>query len=196
RTPVQGNAKNFSTIKRVCACWRVLRPLEGPSTGCQKLKRCQLLCRQLVEKRIQHSDCLLPVSIHLLRSLPVQSLFQGKFFYCNDASKKTRSECQGYFFNYETAPNGETSSVSSTRASWRAQCFRYDDVFISLITLFTVTDGEGWNLLGDFIFHYERRRRKARDARAAVEATQSFHYDNIYNSMLTLFTVFHWRRLA
>uniref|UniRef100_A0A0R3X5Y6 Ca_chan_IQ domain-containing protein n=1 Tax=Hydatigena taeniaeformis TaxID=6205 RepID=A0A0R3X5Y6_HYDTA len=66
-------------------------------------------------------------------------LFQGKFFYCNDASKLTKEECQGQFFDY----NADGIPTTVWR-EWKAHGFNYDNVYYAMLTLFTVTTGEGW----------------------------------------------------
>uniref|UniRef100_A0A8C7K077 Voltage-dependent calcium channel type A subunit alpha-1 n=1 Tax=Oncorhynchus kisutch TaxID=8019 RepID=A0A8C7K077_ONCKI len=49
-------------------------------------------------------------------------LFKGKFFYCTDSSMDTEKECQ----------------------EWKRHEFHYDNVCWALLTLFTVSTGEGW----------------------------------------------------
>ncbi|KAF5405242.1 hypothetical protein PHET_01289 [Paragonimus heterotremus] len=66
-------------------------------------------------------------------------LFQGKFFYCNDISKMTREECQGQYFEY----NDRGEPALQTR-KWSSRDFNYDNVIYAMLTLFTVTTGEGW----------------------------------------------------
>ncbi|KAF6039970.1 CAC [Bugula neritina] len=67
-------------------------------------------------------------------------LFKGKFFFCNDESKKFASDCKGEFFYYE--PGADVPVVM--QREWRAQDFNYDNVVSGWLTLFTVTTGEGW----------------------------------------------------
>ncbi|XP_018650448.1 voltage-dependent calcium channel [Schistosoma mansoni] len=66
-------------------------------------------------------------------------LFQGKFFYCNDVSKMTRDDCQGQFIDYND--RGDPFLQNRT---WRTRDFNYDNVIHAILTLFTVTTGEGW----------------------------------------------------
>ncbi|OON22888.1 transporter, cation channel family protein [Opisthorchis viverrini] len=72
-------------------------------------------------------------------SVVAVQLFQGKFFYCNDLSKLTKEECQGYYFSYESGP------VPVVRPrEWALRDFNYDNVINAMLTLYTVTTGEGW----------------------------------------------------
>ncbi|VDL95825.1 unnamed protein product [Schistocephalus solidus] len=66
-------------------------------------------------------------------------LLQGKFFYCNDASKLSKEECQGQFFEYN-----EQGVPTVVWRQWNSQGFNYDNVYYAMLTLFTVTTGEGW----------------------------------------------------
>ncbi|VDK69064.1 unnamed protein product [Dibothriocephalus latus] len=78
-------------------------------------------------------------------------LFQGKFFYCNDLSKETPCThayhlmdtstvlaCRGYFISYED--NGPAVKPRI----WSSRSFNYDNIIFAMLTLFTVTTGEGW----------------------------------------------------
>ncbi|VDP56566.1 unnamed protein product [Schistosoma margrebowiei] len=72
-------------------------------------------------------------------SIVAVQLFQGKFFYCNDLSKLTKEDCQGYFFSYD---DGLVPVVKAR--VWSSRDFHYDNVITAMLTLFTVTTGEGW----------------------------------------------------
>uniref|UniRef100_A0A5K3F336 Voltage-dependent calcium channel type A subunit alpha-1 n=1 Tax=Mesocestoides corti TaxID=53468 RepID=A0A5K3F336_MESCO len=129
------SAKNLNTIKSLRVL-RVLRPLKT-------IKR--------VPKLKAVFDCVISSLRNVLNILIVfvlfqfifaviaVQLFQGKFFYCNDASKLTRDECQGQFFEYNA--DGVPSTVWR---EWKSHGFNYDNVYYAMLTLFTVTTGEGW----------------------------------------------------
>ncbi|KAM7539608.1 hypothetical protein Aperf_G00000039296 [Anoplocephala perfoliata] len=129
------SAKNLNTIKSLRVL-RVLRPLKT-------IKR--------VPKLKAVFDCVLSSLRNVLNILIVYilfqfifaviavQLFQGKFFYCNDVSKLTKEECQGQYFDYNT--DGVATTVWR---EWRAHGFNYDNIFYAMLTLFTVTTGEGW----------------------------------------------------
>ncbi|CAH8485674.1 unnamed protein product [Heterobilharzia americana] len=112
-----GSSKNLSTIKSLRVL-RVLRPLKT-------IRR--------VPKLKAVFDCVFIFSI-----VAVQ-LFQGKFFYCNDLSKLTKEDCQGYFFSYD-----DSLSPAVKARVWSSRDFHYDNVITAMLTLFTVTTGEGW----------------------------------------------------
>ncbi|KAG7230766.1 hypothetical protein INR49_019580 [Caranx melampygus] len=65
-------------------------------------------------------------------------LFKGKFFYCTDSSKDTEKDCQGYYIDY----GKDKKEVK--RRDWKRHEFHYDNVIWALLTLFTVSTGEGW----------------------------------------------------
>ncbi|XP_044001489.1 voltage-dependent calcium channel type A subunit alpha-1 isoform X8 [Aphidius gifuensis] len=129
--------QNLSTIKSLRVL-RVLRPLKT-------IKR--------VPKLKAVFDCVVNSLKNVINILIVYILFQfifaviavqlfnGKFFYCNDESKRTREECQGEYFVYE-----EESSILPTpkKRSWQPQSFHYDNVMAAMLTLFAVQTGEGW----------------------------------------------------
>ncbi|KAJ8968302.1 hypothetical protein NQ317_013709 [Molorchus minor] len=129
-------ATNLSTIKSLRVL-RVLRPLKT-------IKR--------VPKLKAVFDCLVNSLKNVINILIVYILFQfifaviavqlfnGKFFYCTDASKFTEATCQGQYFVYE-----EDSDVPEVQnREWSSQKFHYDDVAMAMLTLFAVQTGEGW----------------------------------------------------
>ncbi|TKS74426.1 putative voltage-dependent R-type calcium channel subunit alpha-1E DOE-1 [Collichthys lucidus] len=65
-------------------------------------------------------------------------LFKGKFFYCTDSSKDTEKDCQGYYIDYGK------DKKEIKRRDWKRHEFHYDNVIWALLTLFTVSTGEGW----------------------------------------------------
>ena len=62
-------------------------------------------------------------------------LFNGRFFYCTDDSKRFKDQCTGSFVN----ANGETE-----HRQWLKHSFHYDDVGHAFLTLFVISTGEGW----------------------------------------------------
>ncbi|KAJ8934780.1 hypothetical protein NQ318_005622, partial [Aromia moschata] len=129
-------ATNLSTIKSLRVL-RVLRPLKT-------IKR--------VPKLKAVFDCLVNSLKNVINILIVYILFQfifaviavqlfnGKFFYCTDASKFTEATCQGQYFVYD-----EDSDVPQVETrQWSLQKFHYDDVAMAMLTLFAVQTGEGW----------------------------------------------------
>ncbi|QQP56288.1 Uncharacterized protein FKW44_000902, partial [Caligus rogercresseyi] len=68
-------------------------------------------------------------------------LFNGKFFYCSDASKHNAEECQGEYFVF--GEHGEASPIVEERV-WDIKAFNYDNCGAAIITLFAVQTSEGW----------------------------------------------------
>ncbi|CAL7937216.1 unnamed protein product [Xylocopa violacea] len=73
-------------------------------------------------------------------------LFKGKFFYCTDASKMTKAECQGTYLEFE---NGNINKPVMKERNWCQNRFHFDDVAKAMLTLFTVSTFEGWPSLLD-----------------------------------------------
>uniref|UniRef100_A0A2D4I2Y7 Ion transport domain-containing protein n=1 Tax=Micrurus lemniscatus lemniscatus TaxID=129467 RepID=A0A2D4I2Y7_MICLE len=66
-------------------------------------------------------------------------LFKGRFFYCTDESKEFEKDCRGEYLVYE-----KNNEVKAEKREWRKYDFHYDNVLWALLTLFTVSTGEGW----------------------------------------------------
>ncbi|XP_015332566.1 voltage-dependent P/Q-type calcium channel subunit alpha-1A-like [Marmota marmota marmota] len=65
-------------------------------------------------------------------------LFKGKFFHCTDESKEFEKDCRGKYLLYEK------NEVKARDREWKKYEFHYDNVLWALLTLFTVSTGEGW----------------------------------------------------
>ncbi|XP_022257810.1 voltage-dependent calcium channel type A subunit alpha-1-like, partial [Limulus polyphemus] len=128
--------QNLSTIKSMRVL-RVLRPLKT-------IKR--------VPKLKAVFDCVVTSLKNVFNILIVYILFQfifaviavqlfnGRFFFCNDESKLTKSECEGEYFVF--TQSGKPPEVQ--KRVWEKRPFHYDDVMSAMLTLFTVSTGEGW----------------------------------------------------
>ncbi|XP_011300228.1 voltage-dependent calcium channel type A subunit alpha-1 isoform X3 [Fopius arisanus] len=131
-----GSAGHLSTIKSLRVL-RVLRPLKT-------IKR--------VPKLKAVFDCVVNSLKNVINILIVYILFQfifaviavqlfnGKFFYCNDASKRTEADCQGEYFIFEE----DQLLPTPMKRKWQPQSFHYDNVMAAMLTLFAVQTGEGW----------------------------------------------------
>ncbi|KAK5865360.1 hypothetical protein PBY51_019639 [Eleginops maclovinus] len=65
-------------------------------------------------------------------------LFKGRFFYCTDESKEFERDCRGEYLVYDR------DEVKAQKREWKKYDFHYDNVAWALLTLFTVSTGEGW----------------------------------------------------
>lgn len=129
-------SQNLSTIKSLRVL-RVLRPLKT-------IKR--------VPKLKAVFDCVVNSLKNVVNILIVYILFQfifavigvqlfnGKFFYCSDESKRNAKECRGSYFKYE----GDDPLPREEKRRWLTRCFHYDNVATAMLTLFAVQTGEGW----------------------------------------------------
>ncbi|XP_074655928.1 voltage-dependent calcium channel type A subunit alpha-1-like [Tubulanus polymorphus] len=135
-TSNNGATKNLNMIKSLRVL-RVLRPLKTINRV-PKLKAVfQCLINSV--KNVLNIMVVYMLFQFIFAVIAVQ-LFEGKFFYCTDQSKDTEEQCQGQYFVYED--NSDTPKVEDRM--WKSQDFNYDHVGLALLTLFTVTTGEGW----------------------------------------------------
>ena len=128
--------KNLNTIKSLRVL-RVLRPLKTINR---------------VPKLKAVFDCVVNSLKNVLNILIVYLLFQfifacvaiqlfkGKFFFCTDASKTTPEDCQGEFYVYDL----KDPLPRVEKRLWKLSDFHYDHLIAAMLTLFTVTTGEGW----------------------------------------------------
>ncbi|KAK1802413.1 hypothetical protein P4O66_022079 [Electrophorus voltai] len=151
--------KDFSTIKSLRVL-RVLRPLKtikrlpklkaprwelGFGKATVTLDDSPFLCFQAV------FDCVVNSLKNVLNILIVYmlfmfifaviavQLFKGRFFYCTDESKEFEHDCRGEYLVYE-----RDNEVKAQKRLWDKYDFHYDNVLWALLTLFTVSTGEGW----------------------------------------------------
>ncbi|XP_037047740.1 voltage-dependent calcium channel type A subunit alpha-1-like isoform X2 [Bradysia coprophila] len=68
-------------------------------------------------------------------------LYNGKFHYCTDESKKNQIDCNGYFFVYEGKP---THITKMEKRIWKVENFHFDNVLAAMLTLYAVQSTEGW----------------------------------------------------
>ncbi|XP_035271203.1 voltage-dependent R-type calcium channel subunit alpha-1E isoform X2 [Anguilla anguilla] len=135
-TNVLGNNKgrDIKTIKSLRVL-RVLRPLKT----IKRLPKLKAVfdCVVTSLKNVFNILIVYKLFMFIFAVIAVQ-LFKGKFYYCSDGSKDTRKECQGYYIDYEK----NKKEVKSRE--WKRHDFHYDNIVWALLTLFTVSTGEGW----------------------------------------------------
>ncbi|KHJ46318.1 transporter, cation channel family protein [Trichuris suis] len=128
--------KNLSTMKSLRVL-RVLRPLKT-------IKRIPKLKAvfDCVVNSVKNVFNILVVFLlfQFIFAVIAVQLFKGKFFYCTDRTKRFQNECQGYFFRY----GNQYEPPSVLQREWQSFAFNYDNTINSMLTLFTVTTGEGW----------------------------------------------------
>ncbi|KAF6734847.1 putative voltage-dependent R-type calcium channel subunit alpha-1E, partial [Oryzias melastigma] len=135
-TNVMGNNKgrDIKTIKSLRVL-RVLRPLKT----IKRLPKLKAVfdCVVTSLKNVFNILIVYKLFMFIFAVIAVQ-LFKGKFFYCTDSSKDTEKACQGYYIDY-----GKDKKEMKKR-EWKRHEFHYDNVIWALLTLFTVSTGEGW----------------------------------------------------
>ncbi|XP_031720154.1 voltage-dependent R-type calcium channel subunit alpha-1E isoform X3 [Anarrhichthys ocellatus] len=133
---VMGNNKgrDIKTIKSLRVL-RVLRPLKT----IKRLPKLKAVfdCVVTSLKNVFNILIVYKLFMFIFAVIAVQ-LFKGKFFYCTDSSKDTEKDCQGYYIDYAK------DKKEVKRRDWKRHEFHYDNVIWALLTLFTVSTGEGW----------------------------------------------------
>uniref|UniRef100_A0A3Q3F8N7 Ion transport domain-containing protein n=1 Tax=Labrus bergylta TaxID=56723 RepID=A0A3Q3F8N7_9LABR len=126
--------RDIKTIKSLRVL-RVLRPLKT----IKRLPKLKAVfdCVVTSLKNVFNILIVYQLFMFIFAVIAVQ-LFKGKFFYCTDSSMNSEKECQGYYIDY-TRDKKEVK-----RREWRRHEFHYDNVCWALLTLFTVSTGEGW----------------------------------------------------
>ncbi|XP_072294308.1 voltage-dependent R-type calcium channel subunit alpha-1E [Eucyclogobius newberryi] len=126
--------RDIKTIKSLRVL-RVLRPLKT----IKRLPKLKAVfdCVVTSLKNVFNILIVYKLFMFIFAVIAVQ-LFKGKFFYCTDSSKATEKDCQGYYIDY-----GRDKKEVKER-NWRRHDFHYDNVISALLTLFTVSTGEGW----------------------------------------------------
>ncbi|KAM9795906.1 LOW QUALITY PROTEIN: voltage-dependent R-type calcium channel subunit alpha-1E [Syngnathus typhle] len=134
-TSVANNkGRDIKTIKSLRVL-RVLRPLKT----IKRLPKLKAVfdCVVTSLKNVFNILIVYKLFMFIFAVIAVQ-LFKGKFFYCNDSSKDTEKDCQGYYIDY-----GKDKKEVKKR-DWKRHEFHYDNIIWALLTLFTVSTGEGW----------------------------------------------------
>ncbi|XP_075877649.1 voltage-dependent R-type calcium channel subunit alpha-1E-like isoform X4 [Nelusetta ayraudi] len=126
--------RDIKTIKSLRVL-RVLRPLKT----IKRLPKLKAVfdCVVTSLKNVFNILIVYQLFMFIFAVIAVQ-LFKGKFFYCTDSSMNSEKECQGFYIDY-TRDKKEVK-----RREWRRHEFHYDNVCWALLTLFTVSTGEGW----------------------------------------------------
>uniref|UniRef100_A0A3Q2FT87 Voltage-dependent P/Q-type calcium channel subunit alpha-1A n=1 Tax=Cyprinodon variegatus TaxID=28743 RepID=A0A3Q2FT87_CYPVA len=126
--------KDISTIKSLRVL-RVLRPLKT----IKRLPKLKAVFDCVVNslKNVLNILIVYMLFMFIFAVVAVQ-LFKGRFFYCTDESKEFARDCRGEYLVYEK------EEVKAEKREWKKYDFHYDNVAWALLTLFTVSTGEGW----------------------------------------------------
>ncbi|XP_066509267.1 voltage-dependent P/Q-type calcium channel subunit alpha-1A-like isoform X14 [Hoplias malabaricus] len=127
--------KDISVIKSLRVL-RVLRPLKT----IKRLPKLKAVFDCVVNslKNVLNILIVYMLFMFIFAVVAVQ-LFKGRFFYCTDESKEFDSDCRGEYLVYE-----RDNEVKAQAREWKKYDFHYDNVLWALLTLFTVSTGEGW----------------------------------------------------
>ncbi|XP_061588385.1 voltage-dependent R-type calcium channel subunit alpha-1E-like [Cololabis saira] len=126
--------RDIKTIKSLRVL-RVLRPLKT----IKRLPKLKAVfdCVVTSLKNVFNILIVYQLFMFIFAVIAVQ-LFKGKFFFCTDSSMNTEKECQGFYIDYSR------DKKEVKRREWRRHEFHFDNVCWALLTLFTVSTGEGW----------------------------------------------------
>ncbi|KAM9325782.1 voltage-dependent R-type calcium channel subunit alpha-1E [Gastrophryne carolinensis] len=126
--------RDIKTIKSLRVL-RVLRPLKT----IKRLPKLKAVfdCVVTSLKNVFNILIVYKLFMFIFAVIAVQ-LFKGKFFYCTDSSKDTEKECIGSYIDHEK------NKMEVKRREWKRHDFHYDNIIWALLTLFTVSTGEGW----------------------------------------------------
>ncbi|XP_023098940.1 voltage-dependent N-type calcium channel subunit alpha-1B isoform X19 [Felis catus] len=129
--------KDINTIKSLRVL-RVLRPLKT----IKRLPKLKAVFDCVVNslKNVLNILVVYMLFMFIFAVIAVQ-LFKGKFFYCTDESKGLERDCRGQYLDYEK------EEVEAQPRQWKKYDFHYDNVLWALLTLFTVSTGEGWPMV-------------------------------------------------
>uniref|UniRef100_A0A8C4T5T1 Voltage-dependent P/Q-type calcium channel subunit alpha-1A n=1 Tax=Erpetoichthys calabaricus TaxID=27687 RepID=A0A8C4T5T1_ERPCA len=127
--------KDINTIKSLRVL-RVLRPLKT----IKRLPKLKAVFDCVVNslKNVLNILIVYMLFMFIFAVVAVQ-LFKGRFFYCSDESKELERDCRGEYLVYE-----RDDEVKAQKREWKKYDFHYDNVLWALLTLFTVSTGEGW----------------------------------------------------
>nr|XP_019571951.1 PREDICTED: voltage-dependent N-type calcium channel subunit alpha-1B [Rhinolophus sinicus] len=129
--------KDINTIKSLRVL-RVLRPLKT----IKRLPKLKAVFDCVVNslRNVLNILVVYMLFMFIFAVIAVQ-LFKGKFFYCTDESKELERDCRGQYLDYEK------EDVEAQPRQWKKYDFHYDNVLWALLTLFTVSTGEGWPMV-------------------------------------------------
>uniref|UniRef100_A0A3Q4BWB4 Voltage-dependent calcium channel alpha-1 subunit IQ domain-containing protein n=1 Tax=Mola mola TaxID=94237 RepID=A0A3Q4BWB4_MOLML len=130
--------RDIKTIKSLRVL-RVLRPLKTIKRLPKLKSQAVFDCVVTSLKNVFNILIVYKLFMFIFAVIAVQ-LFKGKFFYCTDSSKDTEKDC-GYYIDYGK------DKKEMKRREWKRHEFHYDNVIWALLTLFTVSTGEGWPVL-------------------------------------------------
>nr|XP_014341084.1 PREDICTED: voltage-dependent R-type calcium channel subunit alpha-1E [Latimeria chalumnae] len=126
--------RDIKTIKSLRVL-RVLRPLKT----IKRLPKLKAVfdCVVTSLKNVFNILIVYKLFMFIFAVIAVQ-LFKGKFYYCTDRSKDLQKDCVGRFVDHEK------SKITVEEREWKRHDFHYDSIIWALLTLFTVSTGEGW----------------------------------------------------
>ncbi|NWW60431.1 CAC1E protein, partial [Ifrita kowaldi] len=126
--------RDIKTIKSLRVL-RVLRPLKT----IKRLPKLKAVfdCVVTSLKNVFNILIVYKLFMFIFAVIAVQ-LFKGRFFYCTDSSKDTQKDCIGNYVDHEK------NKMEVKCREWKRHEFHYDNIIWALLTLFTVSTGEGW----------------------------------------------------
>uniref|UniRef100_A0A1I8GVU8 Voltage-dependent L-type calcium channel subunit alpha n=1 Tax=Macrostomum lignano TaxID=282301 RepID=A0A1I8GVU8_9PLAT len=127
----------FSVVK-ILRVLRVLRPLRAinRAKGLKHVVQCVIVAVKSIGNIM-----LVTFLLEFMFAVIGVQLFKGKFRKCNDGSKSTEAECQGYFIFYK---DNDISKPVMKEREWENEDLNFDDVAHAMLSLFATSTFEGW----------------------------------------------------
>ncbi|XP_024605424.1 voltage-dependent L-type calcium channel subunit alpha-1S [Neophocaena asiaeorientalis asiaeorientalis] len=126
------------SVVKILRVLRVLRPLRAinRAKGLKHVVQCVFVAIRTIGNIV-----LVTTLLQFMFACIGVQLFKGKFFSCNDLSKRTEEECRGYYYVYK---DGDPTQMELRPRQWTHNNFHFDNVLSAMMSLFTVSTFEGW----------------------------------------------------
>ncbi|XP_047135700.1 voltage-dependent calcium channel type A subunit alpha-1 isoform X1 [Hydra vulgaris] len=133
-----------SSFLKILHVLRVLRPIKA----IQKVKKLKLVFQCMVYslKNVAFVLIITFLMLFIFACIGVQ-LFQGRFYYCSDESRRTISECKGQYYIFESKESINKVQPQINDRIWRRYDSNFDNVFDAILTLYISSTEDNWPTL-------------------------------------------------
>ncbi|XP_065647840.1 voltage-dependent N-type calcium channel subunit alpha-1B isoform X3 [Hydra vulgaris] len=133
-----------SSFLKILHVLRVLRPIKA----IQKVKKLKLVFQCMVYslKNVAFVLIITFLMLFIFACIGVQ-LFQGRFYYCNDESRRTINECKGQYYKFESKESINKGQPQITDRTWQRYDSNFDNVFDAILTLYISSTEDNWPTL-------------------------------------------------
>ncbi|XP_063716759.1 muscle calcium channel subunit alpha-1-like isoform X2 [Symsagittifera roscoffensis] len=126
------------SVVKILRVLRVLRPLRSVNRvkGLKHVVQCVIVALKTIGNIV-----LVMFLLQFMFAVIGIQLFKGTFYACSDAMKMEASLCQGKYIVFK---NGDLDSPIVMDREWKVNEFNFDNVFLAMLSLYTVMTFEGW----------------------------------------------------